>query len=151
MAGVPARKSPSTVPIMTRDCTAGEGLSTSGPLEPLQCLDPTMGSTRLWVNSARPSSPLTSTERALLTGTMKVPPARSPSCEQPTVASRDAAVSHAGWESGHPPFIVTDHCHMASAMTEGHGTLSRHADSSSTNQQVDNNPYKITELWVTGS
>jgi len=75
-----------------------------------------------------------------------VPPARSPCCEQPSVASRDAAISRGGWESGHAPFIVTDHCHMASAMIEDHGTLSRHADLSTTSQQVDHNPYKITEL-----
>nr|CAD7412665.1 unnamed protein product [Timema cristinae] len=43
MAGLPARKSPSTVPIMSQQ--AAEGLN-MGP-EPLQCLDLTMGSTRL--------------------------------------------------------------------------------------------------------
>jgi hypothetical protein len=145
MAGVPARKSPSTVPIMSRDCTAGEGLNiTTGPLEPLQCLDPTMGSTRLWANSARPLSPLTSTESSLLTAMVIMPPARSPSCEQPTGSTRDS-------ETVHAPFIVTDHCQMASAMKEGHRTLSRPAEPSISSQEVGHNLYQITELWNTGS
>ena len=143
MAGVPARKSPSTVPIMSRDCTAGEGLSTTGPPEPLQCLDPTMGSTRLWANSARPSSPPTSIEKSLLS----VSTTRSPSCEQPIAYVEDVEPSHHSWEYNQAPFIVTDHCQMPAAATrDSHGTLSRKAELSEVSEEVDHNPYQITEL-----
>ena len=73
-----------------------------------------------------------------------MPSTRTPSCEQ--VENVEPPLHT--WEPSQAPFIVTDHCQVpsAAAMRDPYGTLGRKAEPSEVSEEVDNNPYQITEL-----